>query len=81
MWLLEILVISGAILITVWNVKTNYGEATELLMLIGPQQALGWHEVHSFPIDEYTGRPLVIKNARTILPNPTDIGIPFWIIT
>lgn len=34
-------------------------------------------EVHSFPIDKYTTRPLVIKNGRAIAPDTPGIGVEF----
>lgn len=37
----------------------------------------GWLEVHSFPIDEYTTRPLVIENARAIAPDTPGVGVTF----
>lgn len=37
----------------------------------------GWLEVHSFPIEHYTDRPLVIENCQAIAPNTAGIGINF----
>ncbi|MEM5502969.1 mandelate racemase/muconate lactonizing enzyme family protein [Ahrensia kielensis] len=37
----------------------------------------GWLEVHSFPIDEYTKRPLVIENSRAIAPDTPGVGVSF----
>jgi L-alanine-DL-glutamate epimerase-like enolase superfamily enzyme len=37
----------------------------------------GWIEVHSFPIDQYTTRPLVIKNHMAIAPNTPGVGVTF----
>lgn len=34
-------------------------------------------EVHSFPIDKYTTRPLVIENGRAIAPDKPGIGVEF----
>lgn len=37
----------------------------------------GWLEVHSFPIDEYTTRPLVVDNHLAIAPTEPGIGVTF----
>ena len=37
----------------------------------------GWLEVHSFPIEHYTKRPLVVENARAIAPDTPGIGVEF----
>ena len=37
----------------------------------------GWLEIHSFPIDRYTTRPLVIENARAVAPDVQGIGVAF----
>lgn len=45
--------------------------------LISSQPHGGWLEVHSFPIDEYTKRPLVVKNARAVAPAVPGTGVEF----
>lgn len=45
--------------------------------LVASQPHAGWVEVHSFPIDEYTTRPLVIRDDRAIAPDEPGIGVTF----
>jgi L-alanine-DL-glutamate epimerase-like enolase superfamily enzyme len=45
--------------------------------LVSSQPHGGWLEVHSFPIDRYTTRPLVIENGRAVAPDAVGIGVSF----
>ncbi|MEP4249874.1 mandelate racemase/muconate lactonizing enzyme family protein [Tateyamaria sp.] len=45
--------------------------------LVSSQPHGGWLEVHSFPIDRYTKRPLVIEDHLAVAPIVPGIGVEF----
>ena len=47
------------------------------ISLVSGQPNAGWVELHSFPIDRYTTRPVVMEQHLAVAPDVPGIGVTF----
>ena len=56
---------------------SSHGMQELHVSLVSGQGSKNWIEIHSFPIDQYTLRPLQLNNGFAIAPDTPGIGVEF----
>ena len=70
--------LAAAKLASEYNIPVcSHGMQELHVSLVASQTHAGWLEVHSFPIDQYTHRPLVVENCRAVAPDQPGVGVEF----